>query len=315
MSARVSIIICTRNRAEDLRQTLTALSQICVPEDLPTELVIADNGSTDGTADLVRNYHLPNMTIRYVHEPRPGKGYVYNRGMAEATGEVFLLTDDDVRPAENWIAAMCRPILEGRAEAVFGKVVLPDHLNPAWTEPMHRTLLASTEETNLADPDALVGANMAFSRKVLELVPAFDTELGPGAIGFGDETLFSYQLKEAGYKIVAAPETQVEHHFDSARLTRDSFLSRAAGQGRSDAYITYHWRHEPLPKARFEIVRQSLRLRYWRFKCRANYKPAQGPPVWEMIMVYYIALNKQFLAEQRRPRKYDRHGLVKRVDP
>lgn len=312
----VSIIICTANREADLRQTLAALSLLPVPDDLPTELVVADNGSTDGTAALVQEYEraggMANMAVRHVLVPRRGKGYAYNAGMDAARGRVFLFTDDDVRPSTNWIAGMCRPILQERADGVTGRVSFPAHLERSWMEPMHRTLMASTDETDAEDPAALIGASMAFGRYVREKVPAFDLELGPGALGFADETLFSYQLKEAGYRLATAYETEVEHHFDPSRLTREAFLRRAAGQGRCDGYVSYHWRHETLSNARKYILRQSLRLRYWRFRRRAAYRPEQGPPQWEMIILYYIALHQQYLIEQRRPRNYDKHGLVKR---
>ncbi|KAA6407127.1 MAG: hypothetical protein FRX48_09193 [Lasallia pustulata] len=52
-------------------------------------------------------------------------------------------------------------------------------------------MLASTEGLDPDAPKFMVGANMAFSRRVLEKVPSFDTELGPGALGFFDESLFS----------------------------------------------------------------------------------------------------------------------------
>ena len=47
----------------------------------------------------------------------------------------------------------------------------------------------------------LTGANMAFARRVLDKVPGFDRELGPGGLGFCDDTLFSLQLRTAGFRL------------------------------------------------------------------------------------------------------------------
>lgn len=74
---------------------------------------------------------------------------------------------------------------------------------------------------------------MAISRRVLEEVPGFDPELGPGQLGTMEDTLFSWQLREAGYRIEMVTETAVEHHFDEERLTQDEFIRAAIARGRS----------------------------------------------------------------------------------
>ena len=107
--------------------------------------------------------------------------YARNTGMAAARGEVLLWTDDDVRPGRTWIEAMCRPILDRRADAVAGRIKLPDYLERPWLRPWHRVCLAVDAPTT-GDFD-LIGANMAFARRVLEKVPAFDVEIGVGAWG------------------------------------------------------------------------------------------------------------------------------------
>ena len=54
----------------------------------------------------------------------------------------MLWTDDDVRPGRNWIEAMCRPILDGQADALAGRIVLPAYLQRPWLQPWHRVCLA-----------------------------------------------------------------------------------------------------------------------------------------------------------------------------
>ncbi len=245
MAPTVSIILCTRNRAARLRTTLETIGRCRIPADLAAELLIVDNGSTDETPQVVRQFHLPNMPVRYVCEPTPGQSRARNRGLAEGDGSILLFTDDDVRVPPDWIDGMCRPILEGSADAIAGGVRFPPELDRQLR--MCRSWFASTEDILPDRPDRFVGANMAFSRDVLDRVAAFEVELGPGALGFGDETLFSFQLRQAGYRLVTRFDVAVEHHFDPARLTRSKMLEAARQMGRSKAYVAYHWHHADLP--------------------------------------------------------------------
>jgi len=309
----VTIIVCTSNRADNLRQTLAAIAQVCVPEQMPTELLVVDNASTDDTAEVVRSSRLPNISVRYIHEARRGKGYAYNRGMAEAQGDVFLFTDDDVRPPRNWIEGMCRPILAGEAEAVAGGVRLAPHLQRDWLRLSHRSVLASTERLDPLNPEELVGANMAFTRRVLEKVPQFDTALGPGALGFADETLFSFQLREAGYRIAAALDVEVEHHFQESRLLRASFLQTAEKMGRSNAHLNYHWHHGRRRIIFLHWLRLRLELKLWRARHRDEIRISEGISLEELRLVTLINFYGYMHSQKKKDRQYFKHGLVKRT--
>jgi glycosyltransferase involved in cell wall biosynthesis len=300
---RVSIIICTRDRAEDLRQTLTIMARVRVPDDMPAELLVVDNASVDHTADVARSCMLPNMPVRYVYEPRRGKGYAYNTGMAEARGEVFLFTDDDVRPPLDWIEGMCRPILEGEADAVAGGVRIAPHLERTWMKPMHRSWMASTECIPHDSPE-LIGANMAFSRKVLSKIPGFDPELGPGALGFGDDTLLASQLLVAGFTLVSKFDVVAEHHFHVSRLSRDSLLTRSKSAGRTSAFLQYHWDHRIIPLPRLRLLKLYIKLLYLSSTAGLRHRSTEGIPLWESQLVSGIYFYKQYLRERKRQFKY-----------
>jgi glucosyl-dolichyl phosphate glucuronosyltransferase len=308
----VSIIICTCNRAEDLRQTLMSIAEVCVPDGIVCELIVVDNASSDHTAEVVRCHQLPNMPVRYFHEPRRGKGYAYNAGMAAAGGNIFLFTDDDVRPPRDWISGMCQPIWNGHADAVAGGVRIAPHLERPWMQSEHRICFADTERLQHSEyPLDLVGANMAFSRKVLTQVPAFDVELGPGALGFGDETLFSRQLRQANCRIIGALYTIVEHHFDPTRLLHKNFAKIHHKMGRSHAYLAYHWEHRDIQVSQAQRLYHILRLAYWRLKHVSEWLVREGSPWWEMRIMRDIGFISQYLIEQKRPRNYSKFGLQK----
>jgi glucosyl-dolichyl phosphate glucuronosyltransferase len=307
----VSIIIVTRNRAADLAATLDAIAVASQPPELRIELLVVDNGSTDETADLVRSHHAGAIPLRYIHEPKAGKTIGQNRALDESKGKVLLFTDDDVRPPPGWIQGMCDPVLTGMADAVCGGVRLAPHLLREWMTPMHRSWLACTEWLGEGQPQSMVGANMAFSRDVLARVPGFDPELGPGALGFGDDHLFAMQLLEAGYRIHDRRDLHVEHHCDPSRLDRESWLSAAEKFGVSHAYIGHHWEHWGCRFGPLKLLRENLRLA----ACRAAgtfSRRGDGHHTDELTRVFNLALVTAHIRESRRPRNYDKHGLMKR---
>ncbi len=308
----ISIIICTRNRAKDLVQTLTSFQGLYVPNGLQCELVIVDNASEDGTAKIVQEFQPPYLPTRYIYEPRLGKGHAYNAATASARGKVLLFTDDDVRLPANWIEGMSSPILLGHADALAGGVKIASHLQRPWMRQLHREWLASTDYIDCNNPQAMVGANMAFSRDVLSKVPLFDTELGPGALGFSDETLFCWQLQEAGYKIGSALETIVEHHFDPVRLSRSSFISTATKLGRSTAYLLHHWEHKVVDNAGRHLAEITARAACQNLKRWKSSPSSEGLQEWEMYQTVKMHTYKQYLIERRRPRNYELRGLVKK---
>jgi glycosyltransferase involved in cell wall biosynthesis len=303
MTPIVSIIVCTRNRAQSLLATVETIGRCRIPSDLPAELLIVDNGSTDETADAVRQIHPPNMPLRCIFEPEAGQSRARNRGLVETDGGILLFTDDDVRVPPDWIEGMCRPIRSGTADAVAGGVRFPAELDLRLK--VCRSWFASTEEILPDRPDRFVGANMAFSRDVLSKVAAFDVELGPGASGFGDETLFCFQLRSAGFRLVTRFNIPVEHHFDMARLSRPNMLEMARQMGQSKAYIAHHWRHAELPGRHSIPILDVARL--WTRRL-AKFRKSSA---WELKMIETTELRRHFLREARRPRNYAKHGLVK----
>ncbi len=306
LPASVAIIICTRDRAESLRETLVAVGRCAVPPDVTAELIVVDNGSTDHTAAVVRETPLANLPVRYVTEPQAGQVRARNSGLHATGADVILFTDDDVRPPLGWIEGMCRPILSGRTDAVMGAVHFPPHHAEFLShEPFYslRGWFAATDEIDRAAPGRLVGANMAFSRRVVAALGEFDPELGPGALGFYDDTLWSSRLQDAGFQIAAASEVSVEHHFDRSRLTRATLLSMAERMGRSAAWASYHWGQNGTRVAVATIWRTRLLLQTaqaltpWR-------KWQKVAPLWELRRVETLAYLVALRGFAGQPRKY-----------
>lgn len=305
-----SVILCTRDRAKDLQETLRSLDEVAVPDGSGCELLLVDNASTDDTAQVIEAARMTQMTVRRLREPKAGQSRARNLGLAEAHGEIIVFTDDDLRYPSDWLEAMSKPMRDGHYDAVTGAMRLAPHLERPWMGPMHRLWLAAPPEEDAEFKGNLVGANMAFKREVLSRVPGFDPELGPGASGFGDDTLFGHQLLEAGYALGAVP-LRTEHHFLPERLTRASFLNHAKKLGKSGAYTAHHWEHAQMRLLRLHLAKKIMQLALWRKRHPAEAAQAEGMHPSEMHHLRSLHIYGCSLVESRRPRNYERHGLVK----
>jgi glycosyltransferase involved in cell wall biosynthesis len=232
----VSIIISTKDRCADLEAMLTHLARARVPDDWRVELIVVDNGSSDDTKLVVSQAKLPNLEVRYAFEPRRGKSHALNTGVSMSSGKSLLMTDDDVHVPVNWIEDMCRPIISGQADAVQGGIRLAPHLERPWLTGALRVWVAAVEDP-AHPPEGLVGANMATSRRAIDLAGLYDPRLGPGASGNYEDTKLGWALTQAGLKILYQPAVAVEHNFDADRLTVEAFMSAARRMAASRAIV------------------------------------------------------------------------------
>jgi glucosyl-dolichyl phosphate glucuronosyltransferase len=309
----ISVIISTRNRASELRQTLAALGQVKIRADWQAELIVVDNASTDETAEVVQSAEIANMKPTYLYEGTQGKSNALNAALRYTRGEIILFIDDDVFVPEDWVEQMVTAFRQSRADAVVGKIVLSDEVARPWLGPLHRWWLAAPDDQ--ADETVeLIGANMGFLRSVLKRVPKFDPELGPGKLGFGEETLFGKQLVEAGFKLKYAPNAVVVHRPSELRLRRRDWLNTARKKGHQAAYLLYHWEHNDIRTPRIKWFRCLLKLHLRRIIERAPSLDSEGASTWEMNYVQNVETCRWFCIERRRPRNYARRGLKKRSD-
>jgi glycosyltransferase involved in cell wall biosynthesis len=311
---RLSVVLCTRDRAAALQESLKSWEKVSIPSGLNAELLVVDNGSRDNTSAIVKNASITHSLVRYLYDGRKGKSNALNSALASARGEFILFTDDDVYPAVDWIEQLIAPLMNDTCDAVTGRITLAPHLQKAWMSSMHKWWMASSDD---AQPHEgireLIGANMAFKRSVLRRVPGFDSELGPGALGLTEDTLFGWQLVKAGLRVGYAPTAHATHHPHKSRLWRASWLEEAKKHGRSKAYLTYHWEHSGIWCPRLRQFYYWIKLQVRRLLERPLPMESDGCAPWEISYVANVEMCKQFCVERRRPRNYTRHGLAKRA--
>ncbi|MBE7210441.1 MAG: glycosyltransferase family 2 protein [Gluconacetobacter diazotrophicus] len=308
---QISIILCTCGRAESCARTVAAIGQIEVPAGLTCELALVQNGPLDPAETNAGDTILANgIVLRTYHEAQTGKSWALNTGLARARGDIFVFTDDDIIPPPDWLEKLTGPIRRGEADGVAGDVRIPPHLDPHWLPPAQRAWLADMGALALGNSGRMVGGNMACSRSVLKKVVGFDVELGPGGwFGYGEDTLFSEQLRNAGFRIVDVLDATVEHHFLPRRLERENWLQAARKMGRTDAYFSHHWWHAQWSHPYWALVKATLRLAVCRLHSRARMPVATDPALPRLAdATRHFAACLQYLAERNRPVRHIRRN-------
>ena len=242
-AATATVAIPTRNR----RGRLIPLLERLIPQaaDVGADILVVDNGSSDGTVEAVRA--LAGDRVRCIVEPGAGATRARNAGARAARGEVAAFIDDDALPRPGWLAALLGPFSDGRVGCVGGRVRLRfEGAGPAWINDALAAYLAAydlgDEPVDLATRprhEAPRGLNMAVRRRALLEVGGFDVRLGPRGSrpSVGEESELCLRLLGRGYGVRYDPRAEVEHLVDPARLDAAWFLRRAFWTGWGEGFI------------------------------------------------------------------------------
>jgi len=115
----VTIIVPVYNELKTVSAVIDRLLAIELP--LDREIIVVDDGSTDGTGDLLDRLDLRDPRVRVIRQPRnQGKGAAVRVGMTNATGSIVAIQDADLELDPEQIATLVTPIMSGAASVVYG---------------------------------------------------------------------------------------------------------------------------------------------------------------------------------------------------
>jgi GT2 family glycosyltransferase len=219
----VSIVVCTYDRPDDLRECLSCL----VAQDSPrrVEIIVVDNNPSSGRTPPVME-DFPGVVL--VSEPRQGLSYARNRGIVASSGDIVVTTDDDATMPSDWLEKLLVPFARSNVMIVTGNVLPleletpaqrafeeygglgrgfePREVDSAWFQCFRRRSVPTW--------DLGATANAAFRASIFShpQIGLFDEALGAGSpTGCSEDTYLFYLVLKAGYAIAYQPASYVWH--------------------------------------------------------------------------------------------------------
>jgi glucosyl-dolichyl phosphate glucuronosyltransferase len=266
---RVSIIICTFNRSQDLRRALASLGRLSYRN---LEVIVVDNRSTDGTAEVIAEF-----PVKGILEERQGLSFARNCGVEAAEGDLILFFDDDITvecdafieqlvallrsdPSIGIVGGLIRAVPVGRGNPGFAAIFLADQDYGPEARIVH-------------EPDGLIGASLMYRRDAIGL-DRFDPALGRRGKGLmaHEETDLTRRIEARGWRSAYCPHAVVKHWISGSRCTWRYALRHQFSVGLSD-YLAWgfpHWKRgwrQPISEIS-EILLSIITFRRERFRRR-----------------------------------------------
>jgi glycosyltransferase involved in cell wall biosynthesis len=206
----VSVVVPCFNE----RETIVPLLESVLAARFEKEIIVVDDGSTDGTREVL-NQHLPSLGgVRIVLQERnQGKGAALRRGFQEARGDIVIVQDADLEYDPNQIPEVIAPILEGHADVVYGSRFLggPHRVLYYWHSVGNQLLTTISNmvtDLNLTDMETCY---KAFRREIIQSIA-----LGEDRFGFEPEVTIKLSRKP-GIRIYEVPISYHGRRYDQGK--------------------------------------------------------------------------------------------------
>ena len=225
----VSVVVAVRNARASIAACVDSLLAL---DPAPIEVLVVDNGSTDGTLDVLGGY---GERIAVLHEPVRGAGAARNAGIRAARGQIVAFTDADCVVEPDWLDELVGALADPNVGIVGGTILAADPTNPVerYGEGIHDHRLA----IEVFEPPYAITMNWASRRAVLEELGGFDERF----LRCQDVDL-SYRVVQSGRTLAFAAGAVVRHHNERtlAALAREGFTHGFHGvqaSKRHDAFL------------------------------------------------------------------------------
>lgn len=208
-----------------MERLIGSLGSLELSGSILAEVIVVDNGSTDNTREILLREKVKHnrFDFRMSKEETRGKSSALNRGIGLARGEILIIVDDDVVVHHRWMAEHWESHRISEFGAVQGRVL------PGVDPQGYPADPSRLREYNIPIVDyggeirsirGFTGTNVSFKRDIVRQVGLFNPRLGPGALGFSEDTEYSMRMRRAGFKIGYNPGAIVYHELNPERYGR-----------------------------------------------------------------------------------------------
>lgn len=196
---KISVIVPVYNEKDTVAEILHRVAATHIPH----EIVVVDDGSTDGTREILQNLEargdVPNLKVIY-HPQNMGKGAAVRTALQHITGDVIIIQDADLEYDPEHYPILLEPIRKGLADVVYGSRFLGAPRRPIlfWNMVANKILTLITNllfNTILSDMET---GYKVFRREVIKNMPLH-------ARGFEFEPEFTAKVLKRGYRIFEVP--------------------------------------------------------------------------------------------------------------
>ncbi len=233
---RLALVVCTRNRAHQMRKCLDHLDALPL---MPSwQLVMVDNGSTDETASVIDEFRQRSRhEVTHVLEPTPGLGRARNSGWMAAEAPIVSFTDDDCYPDHDFIAAVLSAFdADPTLGFLGGRIVLYDPTDYPITVQEHPDRI-ELPPGRFVPAGLIQGANFSMRRAALESIGGFDNRFGAGALFACEDVDAVTRASADGWAGAYDPAPLVYHHHGRKTSVEADRLMREYDRGRGAYYM------------------------------------------------------------------------------
>ena len=238
---RLSLVIATYNRAEQLMVTLGSVAMQNAEAE-SWECIVVDNNSSDNTRERVEAFKSKynSLNIRYIFEQNQGLSYARNAGIMASRGDIVAFIDDDERIVSDFVSAYIDLFDQHPDAMAAGGEIIAEYPTgrPRWmsryTERPIANPMSFGDRVKLFPSSRIPGGgNMAMRRRVFDSIGMFNTSLGRTGkhlLGGEESDLFERIVKHE-YRVYYAPRAVMYHIIPKEKLSRDYFVRLATNTG------------------------------------------------------------------------------------
>lgn len=251
MQPTLSVIICTFNNCDLLKDCLNSLKEQNITLTGGIELLVVDNNSTDDTKKVVEKFMQDNclINLRYIFEPSPGLTHARLAGVKKSTCDWIAFIDDDVRVQNNWIHSALLFVQNHPEAGVVSGKIQPQYVKPPSTAALQCESALCKVDYGMHDlnfkPEGpairLVGAAIIFQKRALVETGWLEKHYLTGRTGqslsSGEDTEMIMRIKNRGWEIWYTPSLYATHLIPPRRMTVNYLCRLHRGLARTSVQL------------------------------------------------------------------------------